>query len=90
MFDKTSRYAGTPTVTVLDAEEREVTAVTLRRLPETTGLPVTVQAADRLDVIAARLYRDPTRFWHIADANAELDARDLLLPVGCSLVVPER
>lgn len=89
MFDKGSRYAAVPTVQTHDAEGREVTAVTLRRLPETVGLPVTVQAADQLDVIAARLYRDPTRFWHIADANAELDARDLLLPVGRQLIVPE-
>jgi hypothetical protein len=89
MFDKGSRYAAVPTVQARDDEGREVTAVKLRRLPETAGLPVTVQAADQLDVIAARLYRDPTRFWHIADANAEPDARDLLLPVGRQFIVPE-
>jgi hypothetical protein len=89
MFDKSSRYAPVPTVQALDAEGREVTAVKLRRLPDTAGLPVTVQSADQLDVIAARLYRDPTRFWHVADANAELDSRDLLLPVGRQLIVPE-
>lgn len=89
MFDKGSRYAAVPAVQALDAEGREVTAVKLRRLPDTAGLPVTVQSADQIDVIAARLYRDPTRFWHVADANAELDCRDLLLPVGRQLIVPE-
>ena len=74
MFDKSSRYATTPTVEALDAEGREVTAVKLRRLPETAGAPLTVAGADRLDVIAARSTATRTRFWHIADANTELDA----------------
>lgn len=90
MFTSNSRYAKTPTVTTTDGEGREVTAVRLRKLPEPGGDDVTVAAADQLDVIAEQCYRDPTRFWHIADANAELDARDLLIPVGRPLRVPER
>ena len=90
MFTSNSRYAKTPTVTTTDGEGREVTAVRLRRLPEPGGREVTVAAADQLDVIAEQRYRDPTRSWHIADANAELDARDLLIPVGRPLRVPER
>lgn len=89
MFQKNSRYADTPTVTVLDAEGREVTAVRLRRLPEAVGLEVRVRAGDRLDVIAAQLYRDPTGYWRVADANDALDARDLLLPIGRNVIVPE-
>ncbi len=88
MFTKTSRYAEIPTVAAVDAEGREVTAVKLRRLPETSGQPRTVGGADRLDVLADQSYRDPTRFWRIADANSELDARDLLLPVGRVIRVP--
>jgi hypothetical protein len=90
MFTKDSRYFTTPTVTVTDGAGREVTAVKLRTLPETTGLPLTVRESDQLDVVADRCYRDGARFWHIADANTELEASDLLSPVGRVIIVPER
>ncbi len=90
MFKPDSRYADIPTVTVRDSTGREVTAVRLRRLPQTQGQNVTVTAADQLDVIADQCYADASRVWHVADANSELDARDLLLPVGRLLTVPER
>ena len=90
MFTKDSRYADTPTVTAKDGEGRDVAAVKLRSLPETVGASLTVKGADQLDVIADRCYRDGTRFWHIADANTELDASDILDPVGRTISVPER
>lgn len=90
MFTKASRYADLPTVEATDGEGRKVTAVTLRRLPEPAGMALSVTAADQLDAIAEQCYRDPTRFWHVADANGELDARDLLSPVGRIISVPER
>jgi hypothetical protein len=89
MFTRDSRYHTTPTV-VVTSGGREVAAVKLRALPGTAGAPLTVAGADRLDVIAERSYRDGTRFWHIADANTELDAADLLTPVGRVVLVPER
>ena len=68
-----------------------MTAVRLRRLPAPPGSPETVTAAaDRPDLIAERRLRDATRFWHVADANTELDARDLTRPVGRAVNVPER
>ncbi|MEL6475703.1 MAG: hypothetical protein AAFR17_00125 [Pseudomonadota bacterium] len=89
MFTRDSRYAEVPTVPAKDAEGREVTAVKLRPLGQTPGAPVMVQPSDRLDVIAEQCFGDPTQFWHIADANTELDARDLLEP-GREIKVPER
>jgi hypothetical protein len=77
MFTKTSRYAEVPTVVVQDGEGREVTAVKLRRLPDTLGAPHVVRMNDQLDVISERLYRDGTRYWHVADANTELEAAAL-------------
>lgn len=90
MFTKDSRYANTPTVTVTDAAGRPVSAVKLRSLPETPGRPLTVAGADRLDLIAERCYRDGARFWRIADANSEIEAAELLAPVGRVIQVPER
>lgn len=57
---------------------RSVTAVTLRRIPPTDGTPTPVKANDRLDVMALRKYKDSTKFWHVADANTELQANDLV------------
>jgi len=89
MFTKNSRYANTPTVNV-SRGDTEVTALKLRKLPDTTGAPVTVSGADQLDVIADRCFQDGTQYWHVADANTELDAHDILQPVGRTILVPER
>ncbi len=89
MFTKDSRYAATPNVIVKDGD-REVAAVSLRTLEAPSGAPLTVSGADQLDIISERCYRDGARFWHIADANTELDARDILTPVGRTVDVPER
>jgi hypothetical protein len=88
MFDKTSRYKNVPTVVAKDAQGREVMAVKLRPLPATPGEDLEVMASDQLDVIAERCYRDPTRFWHIADANSELEAEALLYLAGRLINVP--
>ena len=90
MFTKDSRYADVPIITVTDGEGREVAAVKLRSLGDPDGGDLTVTGSDQLDVIADRCYRDGTRFWHISDANSELDSRDILTPVGGVVQVPER
>jgi hypothetical protein len=78
MFLANSRYFELKTVEAKDAKGRTVTAVTLRRLPFAPGTETVVKGNDRLDVMAQRKYSDPTKFWHIADANTELEANDLL------------
>ena len=78
MFKETSRYARQKTVEVKLPNGRSAIAVTLRRFPPTEGLRTEVKTNDRLDVIALRKYKDSARFWHIADANTELQARDLV------------
>lgn len=89
MFLKNSRYAGVPTVTTTNRAGAEVAAVTLRPLPATTGDPVTVRAHDQLDTMSEQRYADATRYWHIADANTELEAASLLDPVGRPITVPK-
>jgi hypothetical protein len=78
MFLDNSRYVRTKRVDVTLKDGRTVTAVSLRRLPTVPGEAVVVQGNNRLDIMAQRRYGDPTQFWHIADANPELQAGDLV------------
>ena len=77
MFIESSRYFQ---LKIVDAKAggREVKAVMLRRLPFVPGTPTVIKGNDRLDVMAQRRYGDATRFWHIADANTELEANELI------------
>jgi len=90
MFLDNSRYARLTPSNITTRAGREVTAIHLRRVPATSGAPHTVVGTDRLDIIAQRTYADPTRFWHIADANTELQANKLLQPVNRVIKVPEQ
>jgi hypothetical protein len=78
MFLETSRYAKLKTATAKLPNGRTVDVVTLRRLPYVAGTPTAMKDNDRLDIIAQRRYKDATRFWHVADANTELRAGDLI------------
>jgi hypothetical protein len=94
MFNTNSRYAMQTQVAVngmapADRPERQITAITLRRLPPTNGEPLEVKSIHRLDLIAQEKYSDPLRFWHIADANTDLDARQLRRTTGRTILVPE-
>jgi len=89
MFLKNSRYYGLPTVIAQDRAGNPVTAVKLRRLPTVAGDPFTVQGHDRLDVICDIQYGDPTLYWHIADANTELEANELTRVPGRVIAVPK-
>jgi len=90
MFLSNSRYSGLATVTTEGLDGQEVSAVKLRVLPETRGAPTLVRSGDQLDVLSERRYRDGTRYWHIADANGELEAGELVCVDGRVIAVPER
>ena len=79
-FAKNSRYAGQPTILAEAADGCQVEALSLRVLPQVDGDPYTLKENERLDLVADQMYRDPTRFWRIADANTELEARALQRP----------
>lgn len=89
MFLENSRYFKQPTVETATADGRTVVALKLRSLPEQDGSPHTVEDHDRLDVLAQQQYGDGTKFWHIADANTELQANDLVAETGATLELPE-
>ena len=88
MFLESSRYASVGTIVARTRDGREVTAVKLRRLPAESGVSLTIVRTDRLDITARRRYGDPTRYWHIADANTELEAAELDRP-GRVIQAPE-
>jgi hypothetical protein len=62
----------------------------LRRLPTVNGELTAIEESDRLDIIAQRQYQNPTWFWHIADANTELEANDLVKEVGRVIQIPRQ
>lgn len=78
MFIDNSRYSEVKTVDVETENRRIVSAIKLRRLPGADGPPAVIKGSDRLDVMAQRQYSDGTKFWHIADANTELEASKLV------------
>ena len=100
MFNDSSRYAKQKTVEVRLENGRTANAVTLRRIPPTDGVITEVKGGDRLDVTALRKYKNSTMFWHLADANTELQANDLVKseppenalvsPVVRTILVPEK
>ena len=90
MFLKNSRYSGLPIVESTDRQGRKVQAVKLRRLLVTTGKALEVKGQDQLDILAELTYKDATKFWHIADANSELEANELVLTAGREIEVPEK
>jgi len=90
MFLKNSRYYGLETVETVDRHGRAVTAIRRRKLAAATGDAHAVQGPDRLDVMAERTYKVATRFWHVADANTELEANELTRVAGRVINVPEK
>ena len=89
MFLENSRYHKQPTVEATTRDGRTVQALKLRKLPAEGGRPHAVKQHDRLDVLAQQQSNDGTKFWHIADANTELQANDLVAEPGATINLPE-
>jgi hypothetical protein len=90
VFLESSRYHRVRKDEAKARDGRLVKIVALRKLPVVSGDPTATKEDDRLDIIAQRLYGDPTMFWHIADANTELQAGDLVDEAGRIINVPEQ
>lgn len=88
MIDRKSRFRSTPLVTADDGHGGTQPLLDLRETPDTTGrLQIRPSDSDRLDLLAWRFYRDPTRFWRICDASSAVDPFDVLEP-GEPLPIP--
>ena len=87
MFLETSRYFRQKPVS---QKGQTVNVVSLRRLPKIAGKATAIEENERLDIIAQRQYQNPTQFWHVADANTELEANALVQEVGRIIQIPEQ
>lgn len=89
MFLQSSRYHKIKTADGVTRDGRTVKALTLRKLPAVNGNSTVIKGSDRLDIMAQRQYNNGTMFWHIGDANTELQANDLVKETGRTIKVPE-
>ena len=88
MIDRKSRYRTTAVLTVDDGRGGIHPVLDLRETPQPAAvLRVTPTDSDRLDLLASRFYRDPTRFWRICDAADALDPFDVVA-AGEPLAIP--
>ena len=88
MFLDKSRYAKLPQDEVTTGAGRKAMAIRLRRLPAPSGDPASVKQDDRLDLLAQRHLGDGTKFWHIADANTKIEARELVARTLDTVKIP--
>jgi nucleoid-associated protein YgaU len=91
MIFKGSRYEKVGVYPVTTADGRTATALKIRFIaPTPAGFFHTYTADQRLDLLAFAFYRNPEKFWLIADANPEMDPEDLLEPGRLLRIPPDR
>lgn len=89
MFFKGSRYAKVETLEITDPDGRVIKYKAMRFIPKTEARQAhKVQRGERLDHIAYRYFRDPERFWRIADANTGMWPEDLVREPNERILIP--
>jgi len=89
MFFKGSRYTNVGDLTLKTGDGREIKYKKTRLIPRTEAQAGhLVHQGERLDHIAQRYYRDPERFWRIADANQVLWPDELTEKAGRVIMIP--
>jgi hypothetical protein len=78
MFFKGSRYEKVVTrqYTAADGTISNYKALRILPMPEALMSHI-VDDGERPDQVSYRYYRDPEKFWHLADADVIVDPRDL-------------
>jgi hypothetical protein len=80
MFSKISRYRFLADMVSRDARGRTKVTKDLRLPPDVTGdFRHTLADTDRLDHLAFKYYKQPTKWWRICDANPEFMSPQALL-----------
>jgi nucleoid-associated protein YgaU len=91
MIFKGSRYEKVGVYQLTGPDGQTVNALNIRFIPPTpAGYLHTFSADQRLDILAYNFYRNPEKFWLIADANTEMDPEDLLEPGRKLRIPPDR
>lgn len=91
MIFKGSRYEKVGVYQVTTESGQIVNALAIRFIPPTpAGYLHTFTSDERLDLLAFTFYRNPEKFWLIADANTEMDPDDLLEPGRQLRIPPDR
>ena len=91
MIFKGSRYEKVGVYQVTTENGQTVNALAIRFIPPTpAGYLHTFTSDERLDLLAFTFYRNPEKFWLIADANTEMDPDDLLEPGRQLRIPPDR
>lgn len=89
MFFDGSRYLRVAEYSLVDAEGN---ARTLKCVREPRVLQAAheyqVREGDRLDLLATKFYRNPRKWWLIADANPQFLSPEELLVPGQVILVP--
>jgi nucleoid-associated protein YgaU len=89
MFFDGSRYLRVDDATVTDGRGRTLTVKRTRETVMTdVGVVYQVRSGDRLDALAFKFYRDPRKWWLIADANLDALTLEQLLEPGRLLRIP--
>ncbi len=90
-IDKKSRYVKSSTGTAVDPGGEAFDYLELREIPTAGGFFQRIaDATDRLDLLAQRYYRDPTKFWKICDGSDHLDPFDVVAPNQPVLIPPDK
>ena len=91
MIFKGSRYEKVPVLQRTGPDGQTVSYLAIRFIPSApAGYRHTFRAHERLDILAYNFYRNPEKFWLIADANDAMDPEDLLVPGEQLLIPPDR
>ena len=90
-FPPESRYHGAPMKVATLPDGREVRYVGRRFTPPEESIEVravhTVRGGDRLDLLAAQYFGNPTQGWKILDANGIRNPREALAETGLRLAI---
>lgn len=88
-FPPTSRYALTPTTSLVRADGTMVTYLKRRFVPAPENFALLqwhrVMQGERLDNITAKYLGDPEQFWRLCDANRALRPQELTGTIGKQL-----
>ena len=91
MFRKGSRYQKVKDEVFVSDQGEEQKYKRTRFIPENdASREHEVIQGERLDLIAYRYYKDPTKFWLICDANGASHPAELEIPGKRILIPPDR